>query len=135
MNLRRFSPALLLVSLPVLLSLPVVAQRTHDASAEKPAAGADAAKPADAKADAKTDAKVAELPADKSVEQTITVHGKTLHYTATVGTIRLTDDKGKPTGDVMYTAYTLDREKGAANSAQDRPVLFAVNGGPGASSV
>ena len=135
MNLRRFSPALLIVSLPVLLSLPVVAQRTHDASAEKAAAGTDAAKPADAKADAKAEEKVAELPADKSVEQTITVHGKTLHYTATVGTIRLTDDKGKPTGDVMYTAYTLDRDKGAANSAQDRPVLFAVNGGPGASSV
>ncbi len=65
------------------------------------------------------------------MEQTITVHGQTLHYTATVGTIRLTDEKGKPTGDVMYTAYTLDHEKGAP----DRPVLFAVNGGPGASSV
>ncbi len=68
---------------------------------------------------------------DKSVEQTITVQGKTLHYTATVGTIRLTDAQGKPTGDVVYTAYTLDHEKGAP----DRPVLFAVNGGPGASSV
>ena len=97
----------------------------QDASAAKPAA--DAAK----SADAKVDVKALELPADKSVEQTITVHGKTLHYTATVGTIRLTDDKGKPTGDVMYTAYTLDHEKGAP----DRPVLFAVNGGPGASSV
>jgi carboxypeptidase C (cathepsin A) len=122
MSLRRFSSALLLLSLPVLFRVSAVAQ---DASAAKPAA--DAAKPADAK----VDVKALELPADKSVEQTITVHGKTLHYTATVGTIRLTDDKGKPTGDVMYTAYTLDHEKGAP----DRPVLFAVNGGPGASSV
>jgi carboxypeptidase C (cathepsin A) len=124
MTLRRFSPALLLLSLPVLLSLPAAAQHPHDGP-EKPAA--DAAKPAEKPADVKPE----ELHADKSVEQTITVHGKTLHYTATVGTIRLTDDKGKPTGDVMYTAYTLDHEKGAA----DRPVLFAVNGGPGASSV
>jgi carboxypeptidase C (cathepsin A) len=59
------------------------------------------------------------------------VHGKTLHYTATFGTIRLTDDKGKPTGDVTYTSFILDHDKGAP----DRPVLFAVNGGPGASSV
>jgi carboxypeptidase C (cathepsin A) len=122
MNLRRFSPALLLLSLPVLFSASAVAQHPH----EGPPA-ADAGKPADAKVDVKAE----ELPADKSVEQTITVHGKTLHYTATVGTIRLTDDKGKPTGDVMYTAYTLDHDKGAP----DRPVLFAVNGGPGASSV
>ena len=108
-----------------MFSASAVAQRPHDGPGEKPAA--DAAKPADAKVDVKAE----ELPADKSVEQTITVHGKTLHYTATVGTIRLTDDKGKPTGDVMYTAYTLDHDK----AAPDRPVLFAVNGGPGASSV
>ena len=124
MTLRRFSSALLLLSFPVLFSLPAAAQRPHEGMGEKPAA--DAAKPA-----APADVKAEELPADKSVEQTITVQGKTLHYTATVGTIRLTDDKGKPTGDVMYTAYTVDHEKGAP----DRPVLFAVNGGPGASSV
>jgi carboxypeptidase C (cathepsin A) len=125
MTFRRFSPALLLLSLPVLICVSAVAQRPHEGPpAEKPAA--DAAKPA-----TPAEVKVEELPADKSVAQTITVHGKTLHYTATVGTIRLVDDKGKPTGDVMYTAYTLDHDKGAP----DRPVLFAVNGGPGASSV
>lgn len=70
------------------------------------------------------------LPADKSVPQTIAVNGKTLKYTATVGTIELTDREGKPTGEVMYTAYTLDGAKDA-----HRPVMFALNGGPGASSV
>ena len=114
------------MSLSVLFSLGAVAQRPHDGPpAAKPVA--DAGKPEEKPADVKA----LELPADKSVAQTITVHGKTLHYTATVGTIRLTDEKGKPTGDVMYTAYTLDHDKGAP----DRPVLFAVNGGPGASSV
>ncbi|WP_254059504.1 S10 family peptidase [Granulicella sp. L46] len=109
-----------------MFSLGAVAQRPHDGPPPaKPAA--DAGKPEEKPADVKA----LELPADKSVEQTITVHGKTLHYTATVGTIRLVDEKGKPTGDVMYTAYTLDHEKGSP----DRPVLFAVNGGPGASSV
>jgi carboxypeptidase C (cathepsin A) len=122
MTNRRFSPAVLL-SLGVLLSVPAMAQKPHD--------GPDA-KAADAKAGEKpAEVKPEDLHPDKSVEQTITVHGKVLHYTATVGTIRLMDDKGKPTGDVMYTAYTLDKEKGGP----DRPVLFAVNGGPGASSV
>ena len=127
MILRRFVPALLL------LSLPVVAQRQHERTGEKPAAEA-AAKPAekpDAKASEKAAAGAEGLPEDKSIAQTITVGGKTLHYTATVGTIHLKDAMGKATGDVMYTAYTLDREKGAA----ERPVMFAFNGGPGASSV
>jgi carboxypeptidase C (cathepsin A) len=126
MTLRRFSSALLL-GVSFWYSVAAVAQRQHgEGERPAPATAGDAAKPS-----TPADVKAEELPADKSAAQTITVHGKTLHYTATVGTIRLTDDKGKPTGDVMYTAYTLDHEKGAA----DRPVLFAVNGGPGASSV
>jgi len=126
MTFGRVSSSFSVMSLSVLLSLGAVAQRPHDGAPDaKPAV--DAGKPAEKPADVKA----LELPADKSVEQTITVHGKTLHYTATVGTIRLTDEKGKPTGDVMYTAYILDHEKGSP----DRPVLFAVNGGPGASSV
>ncbi len=69
------------------------------------------------------------LPADKSVPQTITVNGKILHYTATVGTIDLKAADGKTTGQVVYTAYTLDGPRDA-----HRPVTFAFNGGPGASS-
>ena len=45
----------------------------------------------------------APLPADKSVSQTITVNGKALHYTATVGTITLHARDGKSTGEVVYT--------------------------------
>jgi carboxypeptidase C (cathepsin A) len=59
------------------------------------------------------------------------LHGKVLHYTATVGTIHLKDTKNKPTGDAMYIAYTLDKTK----DAPSRPVLFALNGGPGGSTV
>ncbi len=71
------------------------------------------------------------LPPDKSVAQTVTVNGHTLHYTATVGTIPLEGKDGKPTAEVVYTAYTLDQPKGEAHN---RPVLFAFNGGPGAAS-
>jgi carboxypeptidase C (cathepsin A) len=86
------------------------------------------AKPDAAKADAKPEGKPDMLPADKSVGQTITVNGETLHYTATVGTITLKNAEDKPTGQVVYIAYTLDGGK-------NRPVTFALNGGPGASSV
>ena len=121
MKLRLFAAVL------VLSFLPAFAQQDEPA---KP--------PADA---AKTEAKPGEpmknpLPADKSVPQTITVHGKTIHYTATVGTILLKDNQDKTNGVVMYTAFTVDPAKGEANgSSTHRPVMFALNGGPGASSV
>jgi carboxypeptidase C (cathepsin A) len=76
------------------------------------------------------------LPPDASVGQTIMVNGKTLHYTATVGVIPVYNrtDPAKPetkTGEVVVTSYTLD---GGGDGAA-RPVTFAMNGGPGASSV
>ncbi len=53
--------------------------------------------------------------------------GRTLDYTATVGTLPVRDEKGKVIADVVFTAYTMP--------GKDRPVTFALNGGPGASSV
>ena len=67
------------------------------------------------------------LPADAHVAQSTTVAGKTLKYTATVGSLPVRDDKGNITGEVVFTAYTMP--------GKDRPVTFALNGGPGASSV
>ena len=70
------------------------------------------------------------FPAPKSITQSTTLDGKRLTYTATVGSIPVKDEKGKTIAEVVYTAYTLP---GAA--AASRPVTFAFNGGPGASSV
>lgn len=67
------------------------------------------------------------LPADAHVAQTINVHGHTIHYTATVGKLPVRDKDGKTIGEVVYTSYIAD--------GKHRPVTFAVNGGPGASSV
>jgi len=68
------------------------------------------------------------LPADAHVEQTMQLGGRTLKYTATVGTVPVYSAEGnKKTGEVVYTSYTMD--------GADRPVTFALNGGPGASSV
>jgi carboxypeptidase C (cathepsin A) len=87
----------------------------------------------DAKPDSKTEDKAAksplpnDLPADKSVAQTMQLDGKTLKYTATVGTLPVKNAEGKPTGEVVFTSYTMD--------GPNRPVTFAFNGGPGAASV
>ncbi|MGA7288046.1 MAG: hypothetical protein WBX02_08125, partial [Terriglobales bacterium] len=104
----------------VLFALPAFAQRGESAKPSDDTSATAAAKSAEAKSsesksgESKTgEAKSAEamknpLPADKSAPQTITVNGKTLHYTATVGTITLKGKDDKPTGVVMYTAFTLD---------------------------
>ncbi|MDN5923825.1 MAG: peptidase S10, partial [Xanthomonadales bacterium] len=67
------------------------------------------------------------FPADKQITQTTHVAGKTLKYTVTVGSLPVRDEKGKITANVMFTAYTM--------GGNHRPVTFALNGGPGASSV
>ncbi len=105
--------------LPLLLATAVLltsAACVH--AADKPAQG-------DAKPDAPAD--VAALPADASVRQSIRVDGRTLDYTATVGTLPVRDEQGKTVADVTYVAYTAP--------GANRPVTFALNGGPGASSV
>ena len=140
MTFSRIAPAILLA-----LTLPALAQRQRGnqqnpsstpapaqtsstpAATGAPAPGAPAPPPGTPHPPTHTDALPNPLPPDKSVSQTVTVNGKTLHYTATVGTIAMEGKDGKPTAEVVYTAYTLD-------GAHDRPVLFAFNGGPGAAS-
>src|SRR3954454_20354575 len=67
------------------------------------------------------------LPPDAHVEQTIQSNGKTIRYTASLGTLRVKNAENKPTGEVVCTSYVV---QGA-----NRPVTFAFNGGPGAASV
>jgi len=79
----------------------------------------------------KFDADLPLYPAAKSLRQSAMIGGRRIEYVATVGAIQIKDDKGKITGEVVYTAYTVP---GGATGAQ-RPVTFAFNGGPGAASV
>ncbi|MFZ0305011.1 MAG: peptidase S10 [Terracidiphilus sp.] len=67
------------------------------------------------------------LPPEKSAQQTMVLEGKTLHYTVTIGALPVRDSDGKVAGEVVTTAYTMPGD--------DRPVTFALNGGPGAASV
>ncbi len=91
-----------------------------------PQAAADASK-TEGDAPAKQEFNLPPLPAEAKVTQTTAVDGNTLKYTVSIGALPVRDSKGKTTGEVVYTAYTM----GGAN----RPVTFALNGGPGASSV
>ncbi len=111
------SPALLLV---FLFALAAASGQEHKDAPAKPS-------------ETKQDDALPPLPADASVAQTAAIGGKMLRYTASVGIIpvfgRVDPAKAEvKTGEVVVTAYTL--EGGA-----DRPVTFAMNGGPGASSV
>ena len=67
------------------------------------------------------------FPADKTVRQAVTLDGRELKYDATVGSLPVLDEKGKIIASVMFTAYTVP--------GANRPVTFALNGGPGAASV
>jgi len=131
------------VLLSAAFALPILSLLFPDASAQGHADTPPAKAPAATSAeDTSKPEPRAPLPADASVEQTVTVNGKLLHYTATVGVIPTYNRaEGAKTetksGEVVFTSYTLDGAggKGSASGNVDRPVTFAMNGGPGASSV
>ena len=69
------------------------------------------------------------LPPDKSSHHTLEFPGRTLRFTATAGTIRLSNDDGAAQADVAFIAYQAEGE-----DRRTRPVTFAFNGGPGMAS-
>ncbi|MEJ1976870.1 MAG: hypothetical protein WDN49_12915 [Acetobacteraceae bacterium] len=69
------------------------------------------------------------LPPAVVTHHTIELGGRTLHFTATAGSLRLTDPQGAPQAELAYIAYQLD---GA--DPHTRPVTIAINGGPGSAS-
>ncbi|MCZ6835531.1 MAG: peptidase S10 [Planctomycetota bacterium] len=61
----------------------------------------------------------------------VTINGQRIRYTATAGTITLTDEDGTERGDMFFIAY----EKEDTQDFATRPITFSFNGGPGSSSV
>ncbi|MDV6375026.1 S10 family serine carboxypeptidase-like protein [Deinococcus arenicola] len=97
------------------------------------------------RSDAPEEKKDAEQAAQKPCDEVIVtrhsmnVNGKTLHYTATTGTMVLLEEKHAKDGEfegnksrarIFFVAYALDDQKIAT-----RPVTFAYNGGPGSPSL
>ncbi|MCA8926283.1 MAG: peptidase S10 [Planctomycetes bacterium] len=94
-----------------------------------PAQDAPTSRPA---ASAAAPAAVAEAAADQSAavtSHTLELGGQTLRYTATAGKLPILHDGEKVKAEVFYVAYRLE------GGADDRPLTFAFNGGPGSSSV
>jgi carboxypeptidase C (cathepsin A) len=69
------------------------------------------------------------LPPESVTRHTLELPGRTLQFTATAGHLTLTDQQGAPQAEIGFVAYTKD-----GSDTATRPVTFAVNGGPGASS-
>ena len=59
----------------------------------------------------------------------MTIGGTPLAYTATAGTMRITNEKDEPIALFGYTAYIRD-----GGDRATRPLMFAYNGGPGSAS-
>ena len=66
------------------------------------------------------------LAADRTTPHSINLPQGPLNFTATVETIKLADTKGAPIAEIVTTAFLAD--------SPNRPVIFALNGGPGAAS-
>jgi len=69
------------------------------------------------------------LPADVTTDQTVELPGRTLRFKATAGSIPINNAEGKLQAEIAYIAYTRSDGETA-----NRPLTFAINGGPGASS-
>jgi carboxypeptidase C (cathepsin A) len=123
---KRLALTFAVLSFAALPCLPVAAQSDEDGPRPPTPTAPQAAKPPapDKTAEAHP---LPPLPPDAHVEQSITLDGKKLTYTVTVGTLFVRDADGKAAGQLVYTAYTVD--------GPNRPVTFALNGGPGAASV
>jgi carboxypeptidase C (cathepsin A) len=113
-----------------MLSAAVAVLLMAASAAAVPAFAADDAPKADAAKADKDKIDLPPFPADATVKQVTHVSGKTLNYTATVGSLPVRDEKGKKIAEVVFTAYVLDGPRDPR-----RPITFAFNGGPGAASV
>src|ERR1700742_1666124 len=112
-NRSRLFAALLASTLAFTLAAPAFAE-----SARRPS---DSAKEQSSEA--------GRLPADVTTDQTVELPGRTLRFKPTAGSIPINNAEGKLQAEIAYIAYV--RPDG---DAANRPVTFALNGGPGASS-
>lgn len=102
-----------------LLSLPAVSQPKPQAEVKSPA---------------QPSAEPARLPEPKPFSVSrhqITIDGKLIPYTATVGEISILKADEKPGASMFFVAYTRDDVKDKSG----RPIMFCFNGGPGSSTV
>ncbi|MCG8454716.1 MAG: hypothetical protein MI919_00435, partial [Holophagales bacterium] len=67
----------------------------------------------------------------RSTSHSVEIDGQKIDYTATAGWLILEDQEGNATARLGYIAYTRD----GVENLDERPLMFAFNGGPGSSSI
>lgn len=72
-----------------------------------------------------------ETPPPVSKDGSVTIDGVEIPYTVTTSKTLLEDDKG----DGIASIFSISYVKRDIEDAEERPVMFAFNGGPGSSSV
>src|SRR4051794_19994660 len=70
---------------------------------------------------------------DRTTSHKLTLPGRTIEFEAQVATMRLSNPQGALQAEVVTTSFSLPGSLPGADPAR-RPVTFAINGGPGASS-
>lgn len=73
----------------------------------------------------------AELPAPSVTRHMVKIGGASLAYTATAGFLPVLNDGGETEAQVFYISYAAD----SPDPGRKRPLIFFLNGGPGAASV
>lgn len=88
---------------------------------------------ANLQAEKKTPASRPATPNEKTVttKHSITIGDQKIDYNATAGYLILDDNAGKPQANIFFVAY----KKINFDNKTCRPITFAFNGGPGASSI
>jgi carboxypeptidase C (cathepsin A) len=73
------------------------------------------------------------LPVDTAVvsDHTVTIRGETVPYRATVGTLPVFGEDGRPIASLLYTFY----ERTDVSDRTGRPLTISFNGGPGSGSL
>src|SRR4051794_19368592 len=113
-----------LIALPLLLSSAAFAADPNAPAGDTPSSEAKAVAP-------KPDPDIAAASVVEDAQpkkRSIPLHGHSLGYVVTPGTLTIRNDEGAPVASMFYTAYTVE------SRGRPRPVTFLFNGGPGSST-
>lgn len=76
-------------------------------------------------------ARLTKVDWSNTTKHEVTIKGKKIPYTATVGNQPVWDDSGNPIASLFYTYY----ERSDVRDKSRRPLVISFNGGPGSASV
>lgn len=106
----------------ILLAAALLASSPHHTPPVTAEAAVDAAKPGE---------QCPDLPPPAVTRQKAVIGGKEFAYTATAGYLLLQNEVGETEARLFHVAYTA----GTGEPDRKRPLIFLLNGGPGAASV